>query len=84
MFQEIPEGMRKALRWVKETCNDPPIMITENGFGTLGGRDDPERIQFLSRYIDSMLDAVEIDKCNVIMYTVWCLMDNFEWDNGLR
>ncbi|XP_059050571.1 myrosinase 1-like [Achroia grisella] len=79
----IPWGMRKALKWVKDNCNDPEIMIFENGFGDLGGTDDVDRISYLTRYIDAMLDAIEVDKCNITVYTVWSLMDNFEWCSGL-
>ncbi|XP_023950090.2 myrosinase 1-like isoform X2 [Bicyclus anynana] len=79
----IPHGIRKALKWVKDNCNNPPIFITENGFGTFGGLKDPERISYYIKYLDSILDAIEIDGCNVTRYTAWSLMDNFEWDSGL-
>ncbi|KAM3960624.1 myrosinase 1-like [Aphomia sociella] len=79
----IPEGFRKALKWVKDNCNDPQIMILENGYGDFGEREDIDRITYLSDYIKVMLDAIEIDKCNVTHYTLWSLMDNFEWASGL-
>ncbi|OWR50268.1 seminal fluid protein CSSFP001 [Danaus plexippus plexippus] len=79
----IPHGIRKALKWVKENCNNPPIMITENGFATFGGLEDMDRIFYFRKYLYSILDAIEIDGCNVTSYTVWSLMDNFEWDSGL-
>ncbi|XP_046973082.1 myrosinase 1-like [Vanessa cardui] len=79
----IPHGIRKALKWVKDNCNDPPIMITENGSGTFGGLNDLDRISYYKRYLNSILDAIEQDHCNVITYTAWSLMDNFEWDSGL-
>ncbi|KAG6464699.1 hypothetical protein O3G_MSEX014674 [Manduca sexta] len=80
----IPKGIRKALKWVKENCNNPPIMITENGFGTYKGLDDKKRIAYYQKYLNSILDAMELDGCNVTQYTAWSLMDNFEWDSGLR
>ncbi|XP_013185165.1 myrosinase 1 [Amyelois transitella] len=80
---EIPEGMRLALKWVKDNYDNPPVNIIENGFGTLGGQQDYDRVKYLTRYMDAILDAVEIDGVNVTMYTVWSLMDNFEWANGL-
>ncbi|XP_013165796.1 PREDICTED: myrosinase 1-like [Papilio xuthus] len=79
----IPQGIRKALKWVKESYNNPPIMITENGYGTLGGIEDYDRISYFKKYLNCILDAIEIDHCNVLSYTAWSLMDNFEWDSGL-
>ncbi|XP_028175784.1 myrosinase 1-like [Ostrinia furnacalis] len=80
----IPWGARKALKWVKENCGNPAIMIIENGFGTHGGLQDNDRVTYLQSYLLEILDAVEKDQCNVVAYTVWSLMDNFEWDSGLR
>ncbi|KAJ2940600.1 hypothetical protein O0L34_g6542 [Tuta absoluta] len=79
----IPEGIRKALNWVKNTYNNPEIFITENGYGNFGGTDDFDRVSYYMSYLDAVLDAIEIDGCNVTRYTCWSLMDNFEWDSGL-
>ncbi|CAB3227756.1 unnamed protein product [Arctia plantaginis] len=77
----IPNGMRKALNWVRETCNNPRILITENGYGDLGGADDEDRVQYYKDYLGAVLSAIE-DGCNVATFTAWSLMDNFEWDGG--
>jgi len=66
-----------------------PIVVTENGIGlsdwiALDGKvHDPQRIDFLTRYIKAFEragdDGVEIDG-----YFQWSLMDNFEWYEGYR
>lgn len=82
LLQIIPEGIRAALNWIKKSYNNPPVMITENGFGTFGDKDDL-RISYYRRYMNSVLNAIDIDQCNVVCYTAWSLMDNFEWNSGL-
>uniref|UniRef100_A0A2A4JEY2 Beta-glucosidase n=1 Tax=Heliothis virescens TaxID=7102 RepID=A0A2A4JEY2_HELVI len=81
----IPVGIRKSLNWVKDKYDNPQIMIYENGFGSYGslGLDDPARIDYHYGYLNSVLDAIEIDGCNITRYTAWSLMDNFEWRSGL-
>lgn len=58
-------------------------MITENGFGTLGGLNDSDRVEYFKEYLTNVLDAKDVDGCNVTSYTAWSLMDNFEWSAGL-
>ena len=59
-------------------------MISENGYGNFGGNIDSDRIDYYKAYLDAILDAIEIDGCNVDTYTAWSLMDNFEWDSGVK
>ena len=37
---------------------------------------------FLQNYMCELLKAMKDDGCNVIGYSAWSLMDNFEWTNG--
>jgi beta-glucosidase/6-phospho-beta-glucosidase/beta-galactosidase len=37
---------------------------------------------FLQNYMSELLKAMKKDGCNVIGYTAWSLMDNFEWPSG--
>ncbi|KAJ8963825.1 hypothetical protein NQ314_005356 [Rhamnusium bicolor] len=78
-----PWGMRKLLRWIKATYNDPAIIITENGYsdnGTYG--DDSIRQRYYQTFLSNIRDAMEFDKVNVFGYTVWSLLDNMEWMMG--
>ena len=62
-------------------------MITENGMSSFdwvsldGKVHDPNRIDFLHRYLRSIKDAVS-DGIPVLGYQYWSIMDNFEWING--
>ena len=64
-----------------------PIYITENGLSchdwvSLDGKvHDPNRIDFLHRYLRGLKAAAE-EGCDVRGYFQWSLMDNFEWAKG--
>jgi beta-glucosidase/6-phospho-beta-glucosidase/beta-galactosidase len=53
----VPWGLRKALNWVKKEYNNPPVIITENGFAEINPPTihDPERVEWLKQYIDNVL-----------------------------
>ena len=38
----------------------------------------------LQKYLCELLKATKDDGCNVIGYTLWSLMDNFEWVFGYK
>ena len=64
-----------------------PIYITENGMSgtdvvSLDGKvHDPQRIDFLNRYLNSYKKAAE-DGVDIRGYFHWCFTDNFEWAKG--
>ncbi len=66
-----------------------PIYITENGLCnqdvvSLDGKvHDPQRIDFLNRYLIALDEAIE-SGAKVDGYFQWSFMDNFEWANGYR
>ncbi|MDD3088531.1 MAG: glycoside hydrolase family 1 protein [Candidatus Omnitrophica bacterium] len=55
-----------------------PLMITENGIGTL---DDSLRTTYIKEHLLWLARAVQ-DGSNVIGYLHWSLMDNYEWADG--
>lgn len=63
-----------------------PIYITENGLSCHdvvsldGGVHDPNRIDFLSRYLHELKRVAE--EIDLRGYFQWSLMDNFEWAKG--
>ncbi|MDD4688390.1 MAG: GH1 family beta-glucosidase [Eubacteriales bacterium] len=66
-----------------------PVVITENGMSchdaiSLDGKvHDPNRINFLHRYIRALRDATDMG-ADVDAYFSWSLMDNYEWGNGYK
>ncbi|XP_021504301.1 lactase/phlorizin hydrolase [Meriones unguiculatus] len=78
-----PFGFRRILNWLKEEYNNPPIYVTENGVSRRGNPElnDTDRIYYLRSYINEALKAVQ-DKVDLRGYTVWSVMDNFEWATG--
>ncbi|XP_030047096.1 lactase-like protein [Microcaecilia unicolor] len=80
----VPWGIRKLLKHIKDTCNDPIIYITENGFAQSDPAplEDAQRWEYFRQTLLEILKGIYIDKANVKGYFVWSLMDNFEWTEG--
>ncbi len=81
-----PECLYWSARYMSERYK-LPLMITENGmantdFVMLDKQvHDPQRIDFLQRYLRCLKKAVE-EGVDVIGYQYWSLLDNFEWTEG--
>lgn len=66
-----------------------PVVFSENGFcgNDFVHRDgqvhDPQRIEFLVRYLGSLHRAV-VEGLPVAGYFYWALLDNFEWAEGYK
>jgi beta-glucosidase len=83
-----PEALYWGPRFFHERYGKP-IVITENGMGlsdwvSLDGQvHDPQRIDFVARYLLSLRRAIE-DGVPVEGYFHWSFMDNFEWYEGYK
>lgn len=81
-----PSCLRYGPRFLYERYH-LPIVITENGMSahdvvSLDGKvHDPNRIDFLQRYLAELEKATE-DGVDIEGYFLWSLMDNFEWGCG--
>ncbi|MGQ9560498.1 MAG: GH1 family beta-glucosidase [Candidatus Oleimicrobiaceae bacterium] len=66
-----------------------PIAVTENGMANCdwvssdGRVHDPQRIDFLTRYLLAYARAIA-EGVPGIAYFVWSIMDNFEWAHGYK
>lgn len=84
-----PDALYWGTKFFSERWPDTPIYITENGLSNqdwvaLDGKvHDPQRIDFLNRYLLSLSRASE-EGADVRGYFQWSLLDNFEWGEGYR
>jgi len=78
----VPEGLQDALKWFKKEYNNPKVLITENGWSDDGELEDNDRIDYLKSHLTAVSKAINDDGCNVIGYTTWSIIDNFEWLRG--
>ncbi|XP_057661414.1 myrosinase 1-like isoform X1 [Diorhabda carinulata] len=74
-----PWGSGELVKWIARTYGNPPMIITENGRSDTGTLDDDARITFLMEYISSIKNAMDDNNLDIRGYTVWSLLDNFEW-----
>lgn len=86
-WEVYPAGLYELLTRVHREYTPPAIYVTENGaaFGDVRGHDgrvhDPERIAYISEYLDAVGQAIA-EGVPVKGYFVWSLLDNFEWSLG--
>ncbi|XP_058799429.1 myrosinase 1-like isoform X2 [Phymastichus coffea] len=78
----VPEGFLALLLKIKDEYGNLEIYITENGVSDSGTLEDNQRIKYYYSYIKSLLIAIKKHNCNIKGYTLWSLLDNFEWDRG--
>ena len=80
-----PEALYWGPKFLYERYRKP-IYNTENGMACHdtvsqdGKVHDPNRIDFLARYLKNLKRAAE--EIDIRGYFQWSLMDNFEWDKG--
>lgn len=77
----VPRGLQDLLKWIKVKYNNPKVIITENGFSDAGELGDDGRIEYLETHLTAVASAVSAGS-NITGYTVWSLIDNFEWLSG--
>ncbi|SCP94851.1 GH1 family beta-glucosidase [Anaerobium acetethylicum] len=81
-----PEVMYWSSRFLYDRYQKP-LMITENGMAGMdweaidGKVHDPQRIDFLNRYLLQLEKAVD-EGIPILGYQYWSIMDNFEWTEG--
>ena len=77
-YEYYPESLAATIRRAWEVTEQTPVLVTENGIGT---DDDTQRQAYLRAALEGVLDCID-DGIEVLGYTCWSLLDNFEWAFG--
>lgn len=82
----VPSGIKKLMQYIRTNYDNPPIIITENGYAEANhplqqSLEDDKRIHYHQEYLSNLLDAIK-DGCNVKGYFVWSFLDSWEWNFG--
>ncbi|WP_306120264.1 MULTISPECIES: GH1 family beta-glucosidase [unclassified Roseitalea] len=82
-----PASFQWLIKWIAAShTGDLPLYITENGMANAdvvagGAVDDSARIAYLNAHVDALKNAMAAG-APVKGYTVWSLLDNYEWALG--
>jgi len=89
-WEIYPEGLTRALTWVKDRYTKIPLYVTENGMARsdpdhldVGAQtyDDPERVSYFAEHLAAVHAAIAAG-VDVRGYYAWSLLDNMEWAHG--
>ncbi|TXG55761.1 hypothetical protein EZV62_017074 [Acer yangbiense] len=84
-----PKGIREFVLYVKRKYSGLPIYITENGMADNNNNslpidealDDDLRIKYHHLHLSYLLQAIKVG-ADVRGYSIWSVMDDFEWNSG--
>ncbi|KAK5648910.1 hypothetical protein RI129_003802 [Pyrocoelia pectoralis] len=81
-FKSVPWGFTKLLKNIKYRYQNPDVYIFESGVPDEGALNDQHRIKYFKENLAAVVSSIRDDRVNVRAFTVWSLMDNFEWQFG--
>lgn len=76
-YEFYPEALKNVIKFVAKHWNKP-IIVTENGIST---DNDEDRVEFIQKALAGVHECME-EGINILGYTYWSLLDNFEWQLG--
>ncbi|KAF8074438.1 hypothetical protein N665_1101s0001 [Sinapis alba] len=84
-WDPIPWGFEGVLEYLKQSYNNPPIYILENGLPTKHDLtlQDTARVEYIQSYIGAMLNAIK-NGSDTRGYFVWSVIDLYELLAGYR
>lgn len=77
-YEFWPEALEVTIRRAWEETGHVPVLVTENGVACA---DDARRIEYVRRALRGVRRALG-DGIEVLGYTYWSALDNFEWAFG--
>lgn len=77
-YEYWPRSLEATIRRAWEVTGHIPVLVTENGIGT---DDDDQRITYVRTALEGVGNCLD-DGIDVVGYTYWSLLDNFEWVFG--
>ncbi len=77
-YEFWPEALEATVRRAWAETGHVPVLITENGVAVA---DDARRIEYAQRALRGVRDSLN-DGVDVLGYTHWSALDNFEWVFG--
>lgn len=77
-YEFWPGALEATIRRAWEITDQVPVLVTENGIGT---DDDGQRIEYVREALRGLAGCLD-DGIDVVGYTYWSLLDNFEWIFG--
>jgi beta-glucosidase len=77
-YEFWPQALEATIRRASAVTDGVPVCVTENG---IAATDDSRRIEFVRRALQGVKACLD-DGIEVIGYTYWSALDNFEWSLG--
>jgi beta-glucosidase len=77
-YEFWPQALEATIRRAFAVTDGVPVYVTENG---IAATDDSRRIDFVRQALDGVRACLD-DGIDVIGYTYWSALDNFEWSLG--
>jgi beta-glucosidase len=79
-YEFYPQALEATIRRAWDVTQHVPVLVTENGIGT---DDDEQRLAYVQVALDGVANCLA-DGIDVLGYTYWSLLDNFEWAFGYQ
>uniref|UniRef100_A0A8C4QVN3 Beta-glucosidase n=1 Tax=Eptatretus burgeri TaxID=7764 RepID=A0A8C4QVN3_EPTBU len=87
LLGQVPSlSLRPLLTYVDKEYGNPPILLADCGWfvDAHAGTEDTTNLYMLKSFLYNALQAVQHDGVNLIGFTVWPLLDGFDWSLNVQ